>query len=102
MTNEAETLLSLIYQADGQVKVESGQLLIGPVTLAKKFSDQIRKLKPEILVSLGHCPICAGKLIVEMESRQRLSDEKGQRGVATYCPMRGHFDKWEIREGEGK
>jgi hypothetical protein len=99
--SETENLLSLIFQSGGTVQVSNGQLLVGPVALAQRFGDQIRRLKPEILLALGHCPICASKLIVKMENRQQLSDEKSQRGVVTYCPMKGHYNKWQVT-GEGK
>lgn len=102
--NEVENLLSLIFQSGGKVEVKDDQLLVGPVSLAKRFGDQIKRLKPEIMKALGHthCPVCGSKLIVETEHRERLSDGKRETGEATYCPMRGHFDKWEIEKGEGK
>lgn len=98
--NELENLLSLLIQ-DARTAVKDGRLLI-PSEIAKRWGDQIRKHKPEILLALGFCPECGAKLIVEIEHRTRLSDGKRETGEATYCPMRGHYDKWEIEEGEGK
>jgi hypothetical protein len=89
--SETDNLLSLIFQSDGTVKVENGQLLIGPVALAQRFGDQIRRLKPEILIALGCCPICAEKLIVEVGE-----DHQKKTGRHAHCGQVGHFDQWSF------
>ena len=82
--------------------VKDGQLLVGPGKIARRFGDQIKRLKPEILLALGHCPICSGNLVVQVEGRERLSDGKRETGRHLFCMERGHEDNWEFEEGEGK
>jgi len=89
--NEVEKLLSLIFQSGGQVMVKDGQLLVGPAQVAKKFGDQIKRLKPEIMIALGHCPICVGELIVKIEETST-----GKIGRHLHCLTTGHEDKWEF------
>jgi hypothetical protein len=96
--NEVEKLLSLIFQSRGEVAVKDGQLWVAPVEIARKFGDQIRKLKPEILLTLGHCPVCAGELIVKIEDIEAYSGKTGQH---SHCPQiasegYGHFDSWKF------
>jgi hypothetical protein len=90
MNNEVEKLLSLIYQG-GQIKVENGQLLVAPVEIARKFGDQIRRLKPEILLALGHCPICAKELVNKIEK-----DFFEKTGRHAYCSESQHYDSWKF------
>lgn len=92
--NEVENLLSLIFQSGGQVMVKDGQLLVGPPELAKKFGDQIRKLKPEILLALGHCLVCTEKLISKVEETERSGGKRT--GLHIHCLTLGHYDKWEF------
>jgi hypothetical protein len=89
--SETENLLSLIFQSGGTVKVENGKLLVGPVSLAQKFGDQIRRLKPEILLALGHCPECGEKLVFEVTE-----DHYGKTGSHAHCSNVGHFDQWSF------
>ncbi len=88
---ETENLLALIFQSGGQVMVKDGQLLVGPAQVARRFGDQIKRLKPEILIALGHCPICAGELVSKIEETST-----GKTGRHAYCPTLGHEDKWEF------
>jgi len=94
--NEVEKLLSLIFQSRGQVEVKDGQLWVAPVELARKFGDQIRRLKPEILLALGHCPNCAKELVVKVEEASSRNS-----GRHAYCPQialegYGHYDSWRF------
>ncbi len=93
--NEIEKLLSLIFQSGGQVMVKDGQLLVGPAQVAQRFGDQIKRLKPEILIALGHCPICAGELVGKIEK-----DFWGRDEHHLYCsgsqPYRHHYDSWKF------
>jgi hypothetical protein len=96
--NEVENLLALIFQSGGEVVVKDGQLWVAPVEIAKRFGDQIRKLKPEILIALGHCPVCARELIVKVEDIEPYSGKTGQH---FYCPeiasqSYGHYDSWKF------
>jgi hypothetical protein len=92
MTTEIEKLLSAICQG-GQIKVENGQLLVAPVEIARKFGDQIRKLKPEILIALGHCPVCARELVVKVEGMFN-----GKLRQHLYCSGQEilHYDSWKF------
>jgi hypothetical protein len=97
MTTEVEKLLSLIYQG-GQIKIEGGQLFVSPPEIARKLGDQIRKLKPEILIALGHCPNCARELVVKIEDIEPYS---GKTGRHDYCPEvasqgYSHYDDWKF------
>jgi hypothetical protein len=91
--NEVENLLSLIFQSRGEVAVKDGQLWVAPVEIARRFGDQIRKLKREILIALGHCPVCARELIVKVEEA---SSEKT--GRHAYCSGQEilHYDSWKF------
>lgn len=93
--NEVENLLSLIFQSRGEVAVKDGQLLVAPVEIARKFGDQIRRLKPEILIALGHCPVCAKELVSKVEK-----DFWGRDEHHMYCsgsePYHHHFDNWQF------
>lgn len=98
MTSEVEKLLSLFYQAGGQIKVENQQLFVSPPEIAKRFGEQIKKLKPEILLTLGHCPTCARELVVKIEDIEAYS---GKTGRHSYCPNialehYGHYDSWKF------
>lgn len=94
MTTEVEKLLSLFYQAGGQIKVENQQLFVAPVEIAGRFKDQIIKLKPEILIALGHCPICSRELVVKVEEEIY----SGKTMSHSYCSGSepGHYDKWQV------
>jgi hypothetical protein len=96
--NEVENLLSLIFQSRGQVAVKDGQLWVAPVEIARKFGDQIRKLKPEILLAFGHCPVCARELVSKIEDRERIDGAGKQTKHHLYCsgPDLQHFDKWQF------
>jgi len=96
--SETENLLALIFQSGGQVMVEDNQLLVGPPSIAGRFGDQIRKLKPEILLSLGHCPVCAGSLTVEVRVIESATENSmaGRTGRHVYCIAPRHLDKWEF------
>lgn len=96
MNTETEKLLSLIYQASGQIKIEDGQLLVFPPSIAQRFGDQIRRLKPEILLALGHCPGCGQVLTVKIEERTNLSDGRKRTLTHKYCSTAGHYDRWAI------
>lgn len=91
--NEVEKLLSLIFQSGGQVMVKDGQLLVGPGDVARRFGEQIRRLKPEILIALGHCPICSRELVVKVEKGS--SERTGQH---RYCSGQEilHYDGWKF------
>src|SRR5262245_2965999 len=65
-SGEVEELISLICQG-GRLEVKDGQLWVAPVEVARRFGDQIRRLKPEILLALGHCPKCGRELTVKIE-----------------------------------
>lgn len=94
MTKELNNLLSLIFQ-DGRTKIENGSLLVPP-EIAKRYGDQIRRFKPEILLALGYCPVCAKKLVVKIELIKPLNREKT--GRHSCCPdlEQKHFDKWDF------
>lgn len=91
--NEVKNLLSLIWQG-GEVRVEGGHLLVSPPSLAAKFADQIRRLKPEILLALGHCPKCGAELIVKIETNHIFPDRDVPRRHV-WCQAGIHYDKWE-------
>jgi hypothetical protein len=86
-----ENLLALIFQAGGTFTVKNGKLVCSPRSLAEKYQDGIREHKRQILISLGHCPECAGELIRE----QRDFLMSGNLREHSYCPSPGHYDKWE-------
>lgn len=92
MNTEVEKLLSLICQG-GEIKVAGGQLLVSPPAIAQKYGEQIRKLKPKILLALGHCPKCATELITKIEPLPLLSETMRNH---SYCPNAGHYDKWKV------
>lgn len=100
--NEVENLLSLIFQSGGQVMVKDGQLLVGPPELAQKFGDQIRRLKPEILIAFNHCPKCGYELSIKIEdlpwgsSRAEENIVTRRTGRHAYCFFPWHYDKWEF------
>jgi hypothetical protein len=87
MTMKVDTLISLISKS-GQILVRDGQLFVSPPALAKQYGDQIRSLKPEIMIALGYCPICAGDLIIMIE------DLQGKTKRHSYCKRPRHFDSW--------
>ena len=90
--NEVEKLLSLIFQSRGQIEVKDGQLWVGPVEIARRFGEQIKKLKPEILLALGHCPTCARELIVENRE-----GPTGHTGRHAHCSGQIlHYDSWKF------
>jgi hypothetical protein len=91
MTTEVEKLLSLIYQG-GQIKIENSQLFVSPPEIARKFGEQIKKLKPEILIAFGHCPVCGRELTVKIEELRE------KRGRHSYCSGSEpwHYDNWEF------
>lgn len=70
--NQIENLLSLIFQAGGTIRHESGILLVSPRSIAVRFSDQIRAHKQDLIKMLkqteleqirsGVCPACKDKL----------------------------------------
>lgn len=97
MTKELNNLLSLLFQ-DARTVVKDGRLLVPP-EIAKRFGDQIKKFKPEILLALGHCPICGRELVVEV-GQAWITDQEGKTKVGTHscCPdlEQKHFDKWEF------
>ncbi len=84
--------------------VKDGQLLVGPKEVARRFGDQIRRLKPEILLALGHtlCPVCGRKLMIESGEFPVKVWEQIKTGGQLFCPEPRHFNKWEFEEGEGK
>lgn len=86
-TKEVENLLALILQS-GQMAIRDGQLLV-PSAIAQRYGDQIRKLKPAIMITLGHCPECGEELVVKVEDL----GEKPRRHA--HCQTAGHYDKWE-------
>ena len=92
MTTEVEKLLSTICQG-GQIKIEGGQLFVSPPEIARRFGDQIRKLKPEILIALSHCPVCAKELVVKIEEAS-----SGHSGRHAYCSGQEilHYDSWKF------
>lgn len=91
--NEVEKLLSLIFQSGGQVMVKDGQLWVGPPELARTFGDQIKRLKPEILIALGCCLVCGRELTVKVEETSW-----GKIRRHTFCSGETpwHFDKWKF------
>jgi len=95
--SETEKLLALIFQAGAQVEAKStdGQpvLLIGPPEIARRFGDQIRQLKSQILKALGHCPKCGRELNIKIEE-----SSTGKSGRHSYCSgdTPWHFDRWEF------
>ncbi len=102
MTNEVENLLSLIFQSGGQVMVKDGQLLVGPVALAQKFGDQIKRLKPEIMIAFGHCPVCNYELALRVEELPFISS-RAEENIVTrrtgrhiYCFFPWHYDSWKF------
>lgn len=98
MTTEIEKLFSLFYQAGGQIKIEGGQLFVSPPEIAKRFGDQIKKLKREILIAFDHCPVCAGSLTVKIEVIQPASKNAttGRTGRHAYCVAPQHYDSWKF------
>lgn len=62
---KAERLLALLLQGGGEIKIEKGKLLVRPPGLAQKLANQIRELKPEILIALWRCPVCLAELEME-------------------------------------
>jgi hypothetical protein len=99
MTTEVEKLLSLFYQAGGQIKVENQQLFVAPAKIAQRFGEQIKKLKPEILLALGHCPVCVGRLTVKIEVIQPASKNAttGKTGRHAHCGLSPwHYDSWKF------
>jgi hypothetical protein len=89
---DVEKLISLICQG-GEIAVRDGFLMVTPPAIANKFGDQIRKLKPEILLALGHCPVCAAELVVKVEE-----SGIGKTGRHSYCSGQtpGHYDAWKF------
>lgn len=96
MTKELNNLLSLLFQ-DARTVVKDGRLLVPP-EIAKRFGDQIRKHKPEIMIALGFCPECGGSLTVEVRVIERAVENAttGKTGRHSYCVAPRHFDKWEF------
>ena len=99
--NEVENLLALIFQSGGQVIVKDGQLLVGPKGIARRFGDQIRRLKPDLIQALGHthCPVCGRELVIESGQLSIKNwAEKSKTGEHSCCPdsSKKHFDKWEF------
>ena len=90
MTKELDNLLFTILRG-GQIKIENGQLLVAPVEIARRFGDQIRKFKTEILIAYGHCPVCAGELTVKIEK-----DQTGRLGRHAYCVQVEHYNDWQF------
>jgi hypothetical protein len=92
IATEVEKLLSTICQG-GQIKIEGGHLFVSPPEIARKFGDQIKRLKPEILIALGHCPVCTRELVVKVEEA---SSEKTARHA--YCSGQEilHYDSWKF------
>lgn len=88
-SKELNNLLSLIFQ-DGRTTVVDGRLLV-PSEIAKRFGDQIRRFKPQIMVAFGCCPQCGGELVFKVEESWL-----GHTGRHLYCPTVGHEDKWEF------
>lgn len=94
--SDVEKLLSNLFQAGAELRVEDGFLLVGPPDLAQRFGEEIRRLKAEILLALGHCPICAGEL------RAEIGELQGKSGRHINCSREvGHFDKWNFSVIEG-
>lgn len=96
MIGEIEKLLSLIYQAGGQVMAKDGHLFVTPPAIAQRFGEQIKKFKPEILLSLGHCPTCAGELIGEKVRRLDREGKRIREGVFIHCQNRDHYEMWDV------
>ncbi len=100
--NEVEKLLSLIFQSGGQVMVKDDQLLVGPAELARRFGDQIKRLKPEIMIAFDHCPVCNHELAIRVEELPFISSRAEENimtrrtGRHTYCFFPWHYDKWEF------
>jgi hypothetical protein len=90
-TNETENLLSLIYQSGARLEVKNGLLWVDPQTVAQQFGDQIRRLKPEIVLAFGYCPVCLGELTVKVE---KTSSEKT--GRHAHCQQPLHYDDWKF------
>lgn len=89
MNSEVENLISNLL-IGGRIEIKDGKLLVSPRSTAEFFRKEITRLKPEILIYLSHCPICASGLVVKIENLR----EKTRRH--SYCPTAGHYDKWEI------
>jgi hypothetical protein len=89
---DVEKLISLICQG-GQIAVRDGFLMVTPPAIAARFADQIRRLKPDILLALGYCPVCAAELVVKMEEASW-----GKTGRHSYCSGQtaGHYDDWKF------
>src|SRR5262245_24693250 len=94
---DVEKLISLICQG-GQIAVKDGFLMVTPPAIAARFADRIRELKPQILLALGHCPVCVQELVVEVGQISINGwPEKTKFGSHSYCPAAfGHYDKWKF------
>lgn len=88
MKTDTENLISNLLHG-GRLEVQGGKLLVSPSSLANLYREEITRLKPEIMLRLGHCPICGRDLVIKIEDLR----EKPARH--TYCPTAGHYDKWE-------
>jgi hypothetical protein len=94
--SEAENLLALIFQANGEIKIEAGKIWIRPQELARQLADQVARCRKDLLVTWGYCPVCATELTVKLESLPVYSEQLVTGRKHTYCPsMPGHYDRWE-------
>lgn len=96
MTTETQNLLSLLYQAGAELQIKDGLLLVGPPAIAQKFGERIKRLKPEIMLALGHCPKCGEELIGEKVRRLDREGKRVGKGVFIHCQNRDHYEEWEI------
>lgn len=91
-------LLALLWQARATIKIDSGRLLIGPPQVAKMHGDQIRALKPWLVLAIGHCPECLAELDYKIETLPADAPERRdgvtQTGIHQTCP-KGCFEQWK-------
>src|SRR5262245_5276702 len=91
-STEVEKLISLIFQG-GRIEIKDGQLWVAPVEIARRFSDQIKRLKSDLLLALGHCPKCGRELASKVEK-----DLFGHERHHLFCSgsESGHYDNWRL------
>ncbi len=77
----AQALLDKLFDEGLRIKVEEGRLIIGPADLARKYADQIREYKSELLLLGAYCPECLAPLKVTQTADV----------IFRECPS-GHYD----------
>jgi hypothetical protein len=83
---------TLLIQTQGQIRIENGQFLVSP-DLAKTHSDQIRRFKADICISLGFCLVCLGELVCKVEE---MEDGNRRTGRHIHCQIEWHYTEWKF------